>query len=73
MPARLRIDFLRRDLANANPQATAQPCRNGFKNSFPFFGDDWLKTGGIGEFTGGGPGGTSAPLLATGGERKTMR
>ena len=24
------------------------------KNSFPFFGDEWIKTGGIGEFTGGG-------------------
>jgi hypothetical protein len=24
------------------------------RNTFPFFGNDWLKTGGIGEFTGGG-------------------
>jgi hypothetical protein len=24
------------------------------KYSFPFFGDEWIKTGGIGEFTGGG-------------------
>ena len=24
------------------------------KNSFPFFGNEWLKSGGIGEFTGGG-------------------
>ena len=24
------------------------------RNSFPFFGNDWLRTGGIGEFTGGG-------------------
>ena len=24
------------------------------RNSFPFFGDEWIRTGGIGEFTGGG-------------------
>ena len=28
--------------------------RNASRNSFPFFGDEWIKTGGIGEFTGGG-------------------
>ena len=30
------------------------------RNSFPFFGDEWLKTGGIGEFTGGGVDGLRA-------------
>jgi hypothetical protein len=24
------------------------------RNAFPFFGDDWMRTAGIGEFTGGG-------------------
>ncbi len=52
MPARLRIDFLHQDLPNANPPLPTLSQR--LKNSFPFFGDEWLKTGGIGEFTGGG-------------------
>ena len=52
MPARLRIDFLHQDPPNANPPLPTLSQR--LKNSFPFFGDDWLKTGGIGEFTGGG-------------------
>jgi predicted amidohydrolase YtcJ len=52
MPARLRLDFLHRDAANANPPLPTLAER--LRNSFPFFGDEWLKTGGIGEFTGGG-------------------
>lgn len=52
MPARLRIDFLHQDAANANPPLPTLSQR--LRNSFPFFGDEWLKTGGIGEFTGGG-------------------
>jgi predicted amidohydrolase YtcJ len=52
MPARLRIDFLHQDPPNANPPLPTLSQR--LKNSFPFFGDEWLKTGGIGEFTGGG-------------------
>jgi predicted amidohydrolase YtcJ len=52
MPVRLRIDFLHQDSATANPPLPTLSQR--LKNSFPFFGDDWLKTGGIGEFTGGG-------------------
>jgi predicted amidohydrolase YtcJ len=52
MPARLRIDFLEQDPPNANPPIPTLSAR--LKNSFPFFGDEWLKTGGIGEFTGGG-------------------
>jgi predicted amidohydrolase YtcJ len=52
MPVRLRIDFLHQDSATANPSLPTLSQR--LKNSFPFFGDDSLKTGGIGEFTGGG-------------------
>ncbi len=52
MPARLRIDFLHQDSPTANPPLPTLSAR--LKNSFPFFGDEWIKTGGIGEFTGGG-------------------
>jgi predicted amidohydrolase YtcJ len=52
MAARLRIDFLHQDAPNANPPLPTLGPR--LRNSFPFFGDEWLKTGGIGEFTGGG-------------------
>src|SRR5215831_756785 len=52
LPARLRIDFLYQDPLNASPPLPTLSQR--LKNSFPFFGDEWLKTGGIGEFTGGG-------------------
>ncbi|HEX4998771.1 MAG TPA: amidohydrolase family protein [Terriglobia bacterium] len=58
MPARLRIDFLHQDAANANPPLPTLSER--LRNSFPFFGDEWLKTGGIGEFTGGGVDGLRA-------------
>ena len=52
MPARLRIEFLHQDPPNANPPLPTLSQR--LKYSFPFFGDEWIKTGGIGEFTGGG-------------------
>jgi hypothetical protein len=52
MPARMVIDFLHQDPPNANPPLPTLGPR--LRNSFPRFGDDWLKTGGIGEFTGGG-------------------
>lgn len=52
MPARLRIEFLHQDPPNANPPLPTLSQR--LKNSFPFFGDEWIRTGGIGEFTGGG-------------------
>jgi hypothetical protein len=52
LPSRLRIDFLHQDPPNANPPLPTLAPR--LRNSFPFFGDEWLKTGGIGEFTGGG-------------------
>jgi predicted amidohydrolase YtcJ len=58
MPARLRIDFLHQDSPTANPPLPTLSQR--LKNSFPFFGDEWIKTGGIGEFTGGGVDGLRA-------------
>lgn len=51
MPARLRIDFLHQDPASDTMLTTLAPR---LRNSFQFFGDDWLRTAGIGEFTGGG-------------------
>jgi predicted amidohydrolase YtcJ len=59
LPARLRIDFLHQDSA-ADPTLPTLAPR--LRHSFPFFGNDWLRTGGIGEFTGGGLNG----LLAIG-------
>ncbi len=59
LPARLRLDFLHQD-PPAPPGGSGAPgpplptLSARLKNSFPFFGDDWVKTGGIGEFTGGG-------------------
>jgi len=58
MPARLRIDFLHQDSPTANPPLPTLSER--LRNSFPRFGDEWLKTGGIGEFTGGGNDGLRA-------------
>jgi hypothetical protein len=52
LPVRLRIDFLHQDSPTANPPLPTLGPR--LRNAFPFFGDEWLKTGGIGEFTGGG-------------------
>src|SRR6185295_15798959 len=52
LPARMRLDFLHQDSPTANPPLPTLSQR--LRNSFPFFGDEWVKTGGIGEFTGGG-------------------
>jgi hypothetical protein len=62
MPARLRIDFLHQDSASADPPLPTLGPR--LKNSFQFFGNDWLRTGGIGEFTGGGLDGLRAIAAA---------
>lgn len=48
LPARLRINFLHQD---ATPELTTLKER--LRNSMPFFGDDMVRTGGIGEFIGG--------------------
>jgi predicted amidohydrolase YtcJ len=51
LPARLRINFLHQD---TTPDLVTLSER--IENSFPFFGDDMVRTGGIGEFiAGGGP------------------
>jgi predicted amidohydrolase YtcJ len=52
LPARLRIDFLHQDPPNAVPPLPTLEPR--LRNQQPFFGDEWVRTGGIGEFTGGG-------------------
>jgi predicted amidohydrolase YtcJ len=51
LPARLRIDFLHQDPSSDPTLPTLAPR---LRNSFQFFGDDWMRTAGIGEFTGGG-------------------
>ena len=58
LPARLRIEFAHQDSAAADPPLPTLSQR--LKYSFPFFGDEWIKTGGIGEFTGGGVDGLKA-------------
>jgi len=58
MPARLRIEFLHQDPPNATPPLPTLAPR--LRNSFPFFGDEWIRTGGIAEFTGGGVDGLRA-------------
>jgi predicted amidohydrolase YtcJ len=51
---RLRINFLHMEADNATPELVQR-----LKNAFPFFGNDWVRTGGIGEFI------TTVPNLAT--------
>ena len=47
LPARIQINYLHQD----GPELTT--LRERLRNTIPFFGDDMLKTGGIGEFIGG--------------------
>jgi predicted amidohydrolase YtcJ len=49
LPARLRINFLHQD---ATPELATLNER--IRNTFRFFGDDMVRTGGIGEFIAGG-------------------
>ena len=58
LPARLRINYLHQD---ATPELTTLKER--LRNSLPFFGDDMVKTGGIGEFIGGPKSSTDAARL----------
>src|SRR5438876_2455513 len=51
LPARLRINFLHQDTTADLPTLTER-----LRNSYKFFGDDVVRTGGIGEFIGGGTG-----------------
>jgi len=56
LPARLRINFLHQDPAsNTTPSDAALPTlMPRLRNAFQFFGNDMIKTAGIGEFIGGG-------------------
>jgi predicted amidohydrolase YtcJ len=61
MPARLRFNYLHQD----PPDDPALPTLSQrLKNSLPFFGNDWIRSGGIGEFTGGGINGLKAIAAA---------
>jgi len=65
LPARLRINFLHQD---ATPDLTTLKER--VRNTFPFHGDDMVRTGGIGEFIGGPKAfGEAAKFLARSGWR----
>jgi len=57
LPARLRINFLHQDTTADLPTLTER-----LKNSYKFFGDDVVRTGGIGEFIGGGTGANNISL-----------
>jgi predicted amidohydrolase YtcJ len=65
LPARLRLNFLHQD---ATPDLVTLNER--VRNTFPFFGDDMVRTGGIGEFIAGGKAFVdAAKLLARAGWR----
>jgi hypothetical protein len=65
LPARLRINFLHQDATPDLPTLTER-----IDNTFPFFGDDMVRTGGIGEFIAGGKAfAEAARLLARAGWR----
>ena len=53
---RLRINFLHMETDDATPELVQR-----LKNAFPFFGDDWVRTGGIGEFITTVPNAMTAP------------
>jgi predicted amidohydrolase YtcJ len=57
LAARIRINFLHQD---ATPELVTLNER--LRNSYPFFGDDMLRTGGIGEFIAGF--GANSPMVA---------
>ena len=61
LPARLRFNYLHQD---APADATLPTLSPRLRNSFPFFGNDWIRSGGIGEFTGGGINGLRAIAAA---------
>ncbi len=61
LPARLRFNYLHQDPPN---DPTLPTLSQRLKNSFPFFGNDWIRSGGIGEFTGGGVNGLRAIAAA---------
>ena len=56
--ARLQLNFLHQDATPDLPTLNER-----IRNSFPFFGDDMVRTGGIGEFIGGGKAAAEAARL----------
>ena len=61
LPARLRFNYLHQDPPD-DPKLPTLSQR--LKHSYPFFGNAWMKSGGIGEFTGGGVNGLRAIAAA---------
>jgi predicted amidohydrolase YtcJ len=61
MPSRLRFEYLHQDAAN---DITIPTLSDRLKNAMPRFGDDWMRSDGIGEFTGGGVTGLKAIAAA---------
>ena len=61
LPARLRFNYLHQDPPTDPSLPTLGPR---LRNSLPFFGNDWIRSGGIGEFTGGGINGLRAIAAA---------
>jgi predicted amidohydrolase YtcJ len=57
LPARLRFNYLHQDPPN---DPTLPTLSQRLRNAFPFYGNDWMRSGGIGEFTGGGINGLRA-------------
>jgi predicted amidohydrolase YtcJ len=61
LPARLRFNYLHQDPPTDPSLPTLGPR---LRSSLPFFGNDWIRSGGIGEFTGGGLAGLRAIAAA---------
>src|SRR5262249_442125 len=58
LPGRLRINFLHQDTTAELP-----PLAERWRNSFKYWGNDLIRTGGIGEFIGGAPGTGQAVMV----------
>jgi hypothetical protein len=58
LAARLRINFLHQDTTPELPTLSER-----LRNSYPFFGDDMVRSVGIGEFIGGAPGPNNNVLI----------
>lgn len=57
LPVRVRFDYLEEDSTAELPRLTAR-----LKNAFPFYGNDMMRSGGIGEFTVSGFGGGAVAI-----------
>ncbi|PYS34405.1 MAG: hypothetical protein DMG14_29575, partial [Acidobacteria bacterium] len=61
LPARLRINFLHQDTTVELPTLIER-----LRNTYKLFGDDMVRTGGIGEFIGGTPGANNNVFIEAG-------